>query len=96
MYDNSKFPYEISPIKIGNNTQIIEDININNDGVFIIGNGFTENSKILVNGKKIDTQYISTNCLKSINYIPNNEDVFIVILFSNKNSPLNISNKFIF
>ncbi|EIA26562.1 Putative membrane protein [Candidatus Arthromitus sp. SFB-mouse-SU] len=96
IYDNSKFPYEISPIKIGNNTQIIEDININNDGVFIIGNGFTENSKILVNGKKIDTQYISTNCLKSINYIPNNEDVFIVILFSNKNSPLNISNKFIF
>ncbi len=96
IYDNSKFPYEISPIKIGNNTQIIEDININNDGVFIIGNGFTENSKILVNGKKIDTQYISTNCLKSINYIPNNEDLFIVILFSNKNSPLNISNKFIF
>lgn len=96
IYDNSKFPYEISPIKIGNNTQIIEDININNDRVFIIGNGFTENSKILVNGKKIDTQYISTNCLKSINYIPNNEDVFIVILFSNKNSPLNISNKFIF
>lgn len=96
IYDNGKFPYEISPIKIGNTPQIIEDITINNGEILIIGNGFTENSKILVNGKKIDTQYLSTNCLKSINYVPDNEDIFIVILFSNKNSPLNVSNKFIY
>lgn len=96
IYENGKFPYKKSTIKIGNKPQIIEDINISENEILIIGSGFTENSKILVNGVKINTQYISPNCLKSINYTPNNDDIFLVVLFSNKNSPLDISNKFIF
>lgn len=96
IYENGKFPYKKSTIKIGNKSQIIEDINISENEILIIGSGFTENSKILVNGVKINTQYISPNCLKSINYTPNNDDIFLVVLFSNKNSPLDISNKFIF
>ena len=81
-------------------TSCIDDITIylktENNVTYVFGDNFTPNSKVVVNKKVINSEYISKTCLKVKDYIPKPKDIFISVTFSNKNSPLNSSNLFEF
>lgn len=96
VYENNIFPHETKEIKIGNKLPVITDIKIENNVTYVLGNNFTPNSKVVVNKKIIDSEYVSKTCLKIKDYIPKSKDVFVSVIFSNKNSPLNSSNTFEF
>lgn len=92
IYENGIFPYPKNKIKVGKNIPIIHNIMVKDDVTYIIGDNFTPNSKILVNKKQIESEYISKNYIRILEYVPNNGDIFNSITYSNKNSPLNVSN----
>ena len=96
IYENKIFPHEKKQIKIGNNSPIITNIKTENNVTYVFGDNFTPNSKVVVNKKVINSEYISKTCLKVKDYIPKPKDIFISVTFSNKNSPLNSSNLFEF
>lgn len=96
IYDNGEFPFEHKTIKLGVENPVLSDIIYENNKTILIGDNFTENSKVLVNNNKIETRYISKNQIELVNYIPKINDEIISIIYSTKNSPLNISNKFIY
>ena len=96
IYENGVFPYEENKIKVGNFLPSINDIFVENNVLYIIGKNFTPNSKIVVNKKQHDCKYISGNYIKISNYKPKSGDTFVSVTYSNKNSPLNISNSFKF
>ena len=95
-YENKIIPHEKKQIKIGNNSPIITNIKTENNVTYVFGDNFTPNSKVVVNKKVINSEYISKTCLKVKGYIPKPKDIFISVTFSNKNSPLNSSNLFEF
>lgn len=96
IYENGVFPYEENKIKVGNFLPSINDIFVENNVLYIIGKNFTPNSKIVVNKKQHDCKYISGNYIKISNYKPKSGDTFVSVTYSNKNSPLNVSNSFKF
>lgn len=96
IYDNGIFPFINKTITLGVETPVLNDIIYNNNKFILVGNNFTENSKVFVNDKEIDIKFLSKNEIELTNYIPNINDEIISIIFSNKNSPLNISNKLIY
>lgn len=96
VYTNNKFPHKSKKITIGNNLPIITDIKIENGFTYILGDYFTPNTKIFINKKDKESEYISKNVIKLTEYIPENKDIFISITYSNKNTPLNVSNFFEF
>ena len=96
VYDNNVFPYKVPTIKIGTSPQLITNIEIKNGCTYVIGDNFTPNSKIYVNRKPLESNYISKNSIEIKNYTPKDGDVFTSVIFSNKNSPLGTSNVFKF
>lgn len=96
IYENNKFPYKIDKITIGNELPNITNVILDNNIAYVVGKNFTPNSKIYINGKFEDGEYISDTYIKLKNYIPVLNDVIISVTFSNKKSPLNSSSKFIF
>lgn len=96
IYDNNLFPYEVPTIEIGTSPQLINYIEIKNGSTYVIGDNFTPNSKIYVNKKPLENNYISKNSIEIKNYAPQNGDIFTSVIFSNKNSPLSVSNTFKF
>ncbi len=92
IYENGVFPYEKNKIKVGRNSPIINDIVIHDHVLYIIGDNFTPNAKILINKKQIDSEFVSKNYIRILDYLPNNGDIFNLVTYSNKNSPLNVSN----
>lgn len=96
LYKNNKFPHELKKITVGNNPPKINAIKTENEFTYVLGNYFTPNTKIFVNKKEMEIEYISKDVIKLINYIPENKDIFISVTFSNKNTPLNVSNFFEF
>lgn len=96
VYENNVFPHKMNKIKIGNNSPIITDIKTEDNITYVFGDNFTPNSKVVVNKKIINSEYVSKTCLKVKDYIPKPKDIFISVTFSNKNSPLNSSNFFEF
>lgn len=96
IYENNIFPYDVNTVKVGNFPPLINDIFIQNNYVYIMGENFTPNSKIVVNKKQQESKYISENYIKVLNYKPKPGDTFVSVTYSNKNSPLNVSNSFKF
>lgn len=96
VYDNNVFPYKVPTIKIGTSPQLITNIEIKDGCTYVIGDNFTPNSKIYVNRKPLESNYISKNSIEIKNYTPKDGDVFTSVIFSNKNSPLGTSNVFKF
>ena len=59
-----EFPYLTRDMRIGLDDIFITDVTAAEDGrYFISGQGFTESSSIFVNGRKVDTAYVSQNLL---------------------------------
>ncbi len=96
MYHNNTFPYKNGNIKIGNNPPIIDDIIIDDDTIYILGQNFNPNLKVLINKDLRNLEYISSTCLNLSNYVLQPNDMVKLITFSNKNSPLNSGNYFEF
>ncbi len=96
IYDNKQFPYENENINLGVKNPKITNVKYKDNKILLIGDYFTENSKIYINGKKVNAKYISRNEIDLLNNSLSENDEIVCVTFSNKNSPLNISNIFKF
>jgi hypothetical protein len=56
-------PYLPTNMQMGVYDIYVTDVVHNNGQLFVYGNKFNENSKILLNGKTRDTYYLNPNCL---------------------------------
>ncbi|MDO4742620.1 MAG: LTA synthase family protein [bacterium] len=57
-------PYEKTDIKMGTRDIVIEDIRVIGDFAYIIGDGFTTYSRVVLNDKECDVTFISKNTLQ--------------------------------
>ncbi len=62
---NGKQKYLPTQIKMGVRDIEISSISRNTDGLTVTGNNFTEFSVIMLNGKKVETNFLSKYCLKT-------------------------------
>lgn len=95
IYDGNKFPHKIYKITVGNIPKI-NNVIIKDNIAYISGENFTPNSKIYINGKLEEEEFLSKNYIKLKKYMPKDGDVITTVTLSNKKSPLNTSSKFIF
>ncbi len=65
------FPYTVPEMRFGWRDVTIENTFVKNEVLYVFGKNFTESSKILIDGKKRDTFYVSDELLIS----PNSSDV---------------------
>ncbi|MBR3966206.1 MAG: LTA synthase family protein [Clostridia bacterium] len=62
---NGKQKYLPTQIKMGVRDIEIDDIKIDEEGLTVTGNNFTEFSVITIDGKRVKTQFVSKYCLKT-------------------------------
>lgn len=76
-YDG-ELPFKATDIKLGINDIVINDVYIFGENIYVKGEGFTESSKIFVNGLQKDTEFIDSQTLILDSSLKNGDKIKVV------------------
>ena len=67
VYDG-EVPFEKTDIKYGVRDIVVKGVTFTNDETWVIGDNFTKYSKVLINNKEYETEYVSDFLIKVKDY----------------------------
>lgn len=89
-------PYSTTDLVIGAHEVKINEYDLREDTLYIAGEGFTEDTRIFVNGKKYATGYISSNLLRITEQVKlKNDDEICAKIISGNTEVFSESNKYV-
>lgn len=71
-------PFKATDIKLGINDIVIDDVYIFGENIYVKGEGFTESSKIFVNGVQKETEFIDSQTMILHSSVKNGDKVKVV------------------